>query len=107
MMAEKSFCYSSESHLTKSAGMFNPSRDQARRLFFDTWHKYQQKEPLSGIETIAIEVILQHPEYHSMLQDTARYLDKDFPPEQGKACHQSADRHPPAFRAAKNQAAGR
>ncbi len=64
--------------------MFNPTRNQARQLFFDTWHKYQQREPLSGMETIAVEVILQHPEYHSMLQDTERYLDKDYPPEQGK-----------------------
>jgi len=84
MMAENRFVILPNHTLTKSAGMFNPSRDQARRLFFDTWHKYQQKEPLSGIETIAIEVILQHPEYHSMLQDAVRYLDKDFPPEQGK-----------------------
>ncbi|ABI59892.1 MULTISPECIES: DUF1841 family protein [Nitrosomonas] len=64
--------------------MFNPTRNQARQLFFDTWHKYQQREPLSGMETIAVEVILQHPEYHSILQDTERYLDKDYPPEQGK-----------------------
>lgn len=65
-------------------GMFNPSRDQARRLFFDTWQKYHQKEPLSGMEIIALEVILQHPEYHPMLQDAERYLDKDFPPELGE-----------------------
>lgn len=36
------------------------------------------------METIAVEVILQHPEYHSMLKDTERYLDKDFPPELGE-----------------------
>ncbi|MFO7578787.1 MAG: DUF1841 family protein, partial [Nitrosomonas halophila] len=39
--------------------MFNPSRDQARQLFFDTWRKYRAGEPLSGMETIALEVILQ------------------------------------------------
>lgn len=64
--------------------MFNPSRDQARQLFFDTWQKYRQKKPLFGIEAIALEVILQHPEYHSMLQDIDRYIDKDFPPELGE-----------------------
>lgn len=64
--------------------MFNPTRNQARQLFFDTWQKYQSKESLSGMEVIALDVILQHPEYHFMLQDTKRYLDKDFPPEQGE-----------------------
>src|SRR5690606_38987720 len=64
--------------------MFNPSRNQARRLFFDTWYKYHQGEPLSGMETIALDVILQHPEYHSMLQNSDRYLDKDFLPEAGE-----------------------
>jgi len=38
--------------------MFNPSRSQARRLFFDTWQKYHQKEQLSGMETIALEVVI-------------------------------------------------
>ena len=47
--------------------MFKPSREQARQLFFDTWRKYHQREVLSGIETIALEVILQHPEYHPIM----------------------------------------
>jgi hypothetical protein len=64
--------------------MFNPTRNQARQLFFDTWQKYQNKGFLSDMEVIALEVILQHPEYHFMLQNTERYLDKDFPPEQGE-----------------------
>lgn len=64
--------------------MFNPSRDQARQLFFETWRKYRAGEPLSGMETIALEVILQHPEYHAMLQDREHYLDKDFLPEMGE-----------------------
>ncbi len=63
--------------------MFKPSREQARQLFFDTWHKYRQGEILSGIETIALEVILLHPEYHHILDDAERYLDKDYLPEMG------------------------
>jgi len=63
--------------------MFKPSREQARQLFFDTWHKYRQREILSGIETIALEVILLHPEYHHILDDAERYLDKDYLPEMG------------------------
>lgn len=63
--------------------MFKPSREQARQLFFDAWSKYRRREILSGIETIALEVILLHPEYHSILDQTDRYLDKDYLPEMG------------------------
>ncbi len=63
--------------------MFNPSRDQARQIFFDTWQKYRQQETLTGLEQIALEVILLHPEYHDMLEDVERYRDKDYLPEMG------------------------
>lgn len=63
--------------------MFKPSREQARQLFFDTWRKYREGEILSGIETIALEVILLHPEYQGILEDADQYLDKDYLPEMG------------------------
>ena len=63
--------------------MFNPSRDQARQLFFDTWHKYRHREVLSGMEDMALGVILLHPEYHRILDDIERYRDKDYLPEMG------------------------
>jgi len=63
--------------------MFKPSREQARQLFFDAWRKYRQREILSGIESIALEVILLHPEYHGILDNADRYLDKDYSPEMG------------------------
>jgi len=63
--------------------MFKPSREQARQLFFDAWSKYRQREILSGIENIALEVILLHPEYHDILDNADRYLDKDYLPEMG------------------------
>ena len=49
--------------------MLTPTRDQARRFFFDTWSRYRRGEPLSGLEQMALEVILRHPEYHAMLED--------------------------------------
>ena len=63
--------------------MFNPSRDQARQLFFDAWHKYRHREVLSGMEGMALGVILLHPEYHRILDDVERYRDKDYSPEMG------------------------
>ena len=64
--------------------MFSPSRDQARDLFFATWSKYRSGEPLQGLEATAVEVILLHPEYHAMLDQRERYIDRDFRPEAGE-----------------------
>ena len=58
--------------------MFDPSRDQVRATFFETWRKYRAGEPLVGIETIVLDVILAHPEYHALLADSERYRDKDY-----------------------------
>ena len=63
--------------------MFNPSREDARRLFFDTWRKYQTQEPLVGIETMVLDVLLLHPEYHALLSKPEQSLARDYPPELG------------------------
>ncbi len=63
--------------------MFKPTRDQARHLFFESWAKYRRQEMLSGIEQIALEVILQHPEYHEVLDNVEAYRDRDYLPEMG------------------------
>jgi Domain of unknown function (DUF1841) len=63
--------------------MYQPTRDQSRQLLFDTWRKYRQRKTLSGMEVIALEVILLHPEYHGILEDPEQYLDKDYSPELG------------------------
>ena len=36
---------------------------------------------LSAMEDMALEVILQHPEYHGLLDDVEHYQDKDYLPE--------------------------
>ena len=48
--------------------MFNPSRDQVRQFFTDTWRKHRQEEILSPLEAIALDWILEHPEYHRDLE---------------------------------------
>jgi hypothetical protein len=64
--------------------MFNPSREQARRFFFDAWRKYREGQPLEGLETVAVEVMLLHLEYHHVLDDPDRFLDRDYTPEDGQ-----------------------
>lgn len=63
--------------------MFNPSREDARRLFFDSWRKYQAHEALVGIGVMVVEVVLLHPEYHALLSKPEQYLESDYPPELG------------------------
>jgi hypothetical protein len=63
--------------------MFNPSREQARQFFFDTFARYRNGDPLSGLEQTALEVLLLHPEYHSLLDDPDRHLDREYTPETG------------------------
>ena len=58
--------------------MFNPTREQVRDTFFGAWRKYRAGEPLVGIESIAVEVALAHPEYHAILDAPERYRDKDY-----------------------------
>ena len=64
--------------------MFAPSRDEARRFFFDTWRKYRSGTALTDLEKVALQVVLAHPEYHGMLDQPDRYLDRDYTPEGGE-----------------------
>jgi hypothetical protein len=69
--------------------MFDPSRDQVRELFFGVWRKYRAGEPLAGIESLALDVILLHPEYHGVLSLPAKFRDKDYTDETNPFLHMS------------------
>ncbi len=64
--------------------MFNPSRDQARDFFFQTWAKYRAGQPLSDLERISLEHMHRHPEYHTILDQPERYRERDWLPELGE-----------------------
>jgi hypothetical protein len=64
--------------------MFEPTRDQARAFFFETWRKYRAGEPLAGLEAIVLDVILAHPEYHAALEEPERFRERDYSPELGE-----------------------
>ena len=58
-------------------------------MFFATWRKYRAGEPLAGIETLALEAILLHPEYHAVLDAPQRYRDRDYVDETNPFLHMS------------------
>jgi len=63
--------------------MFNPSREEVRRFFFEAWQKHRERRPLVGLEAVAVDVMLMHSEYHHVLDDPARFLDREYTPEDG------------------------
>ena len=65
--------------------MFNPSRDQSRDFLLEAWRKYGANEPLSALESLAIGVIAEHPEYHSFFVSRDKAIEQDFSPESGHA----------------------
>ena len=58
-------------------------------MFFAVWRKYRAGEPLVGIESLTLDMILLHPEYHDVLSLPARYRDKDYTDESNPFLHMS------------------
>ena len=65
--------------------MFTPTRDEARRFIAGAWAKYRAAQPLSALERRVVEVVALHPEYHRLLDDVERHVDRDWTPEGGAA----------------------
>lgn len=64
--------------------MFNPTRNQAREFLFEVWRKHRAGELLTPLEALTLDIVSQHPEYHTVLQDPDRYLDREWKPEGGE-----------------------
>ena len=90
----------------------NSSRDDMRRMYLEAWRKYKANLPMEPLEVQIADVITEHPEYYSLLNDPDAALAKDFTPEGGEsnpflhmAVHlairdQVATDRPPGIRAA-------
>lgn len=65
--------------------MFNPSRQDARRFFFDTWSRHKRNETLTDLEKITLAILLEHPEYHVIVDQPERYLEQEWTPDMGES----------------------
>jgi len=63
--------------------MFDPSRDEVRLFFTETWRKQRAGDILTPLESIAADWIVEHPEYHEALA-APDATSLDYAPEQGK-----------------------
>jgi hypothetical protein len=57
---------------------------ETRQLFFSSWEHYQQKKPLSALEQQLVRVILDHPEYQSIIDNRNRFQEHSYYPEFGE-----------------------
>ena len=64
--------------------MFSPSQAEVRQFFFNVYTKAQNKQPLDSLEKIAYSIIMEHPEYHTYLQQQEKYIDYQWLPELGE-----------------------
>ena len=97
--------------------MFNPSRDEVRRFFIETWRKQRAGEILTPLEAMAADWIAEHPEYHETLSDESAGVD--YTPEAGRTnpflhlsmhlaiSEQLSIDQPPGIRAAHDRLAAR
>lgn len=47
--------------------MFTPTKEEVRRFFSETWRKHRESQILSPLEALALDRIIEHPEYHDVL----------------------------------------
>jgi len=64
--------------------MFAPSQEQVRRFFCEAWAKHRQAQPVTPLEALAVDWIVQHPEYHDDLADVDAALAAVFTVEEGR-----------------------
>jgi hypothetical protein len=59
-------------------------RDSGRTFFLEVWGKHKNKLPLEALEQMVLDVILQHPEYHEILEKDEKEISAmEFTPEMG------------------------
>ena len=59
-------------------------RDSGRTFFLEVWGKHKRQMRLEALEQIVLNVILQHPEYHVILEKDEKEISAmEFTPEMG------------------------
>ena len=64
--------------------MFQPSQHDVRRFFCEAYRKQLDGLPLTPIETLAAQWVLEHPEYQAELGDLDAALEASYAVEDGR-----------------------
>ncbi|MES2205023.1 MAG: DUF1841 family protein [Pseudomonadota bacterium] len=65
--------------------MLEADRQKLRQKYFDVWNRHIEKLPMEPLDLQISDLILAHPEYHTIFSQPDKYLDKDYLPEQGES----------------------
>jgi hypothetical protein len=63
--------------------MLYGDRQDMRSIYFEAWRKHKENEPLTAVEQDIVALLHEHPEYHALMDQPTRNLEKDFHPEWG------------------------
>jgi hypothetical protein len=63
--------------------MFGSDRNELRKVFYDSWQRYQRGEALDALQQVIVNIIVEHPEYHGLLQSIEN-VEHDFDPAAGE-----------------------
>lgn len=63
--------------------LFTPSQHDVRRFFCETFRKQRSNTPLTPLEAMASDWIMQHQEYDKVLSDLEAALTVDYSIEKG------------------------
>ncbi|GAB4393573.1 MAG: DUF1841 family protein [Gammaproteobacteria bacterium] len=58
---------------------YSDQRHTLRQQFFITWQRFRKQEIIvEPLEQQILQVMLDHPEFHPIFDNPAKYLDKDY-----------------------------
>lgn len=63
---------------------YGQDRNKMRMMYIQAWKKHREKQTLEPLDQVLVNIIERHPEYHKLLEDPDKYLDKDYTPEMGE-----------------------
>lgn len=63
---------------------FGDTIQETRQMFFTSWEKFQNKKLLSPLENEIVQVLLAHPEYHKIIEQSNRFQEHSYYPELGE-----------------------
>lgn len=58
--------------------IYGNDRTQLRQVIIDAWQKYQHRRPLEALEEQLAALLVEHPEYHALLDRPEAILTQDF-----------------------------
>ncbi len=60
---------------------YGHDRDRIRHIYCQAWNKHRSGAALEPLERMIVDTVLEHPEYHALLEDAEQAAASEFHPE--------------------------